>query len=97
MLSFLAQYDVILCPVDPYPAWPHGFTAQEGFPPEGVTAYTKPFSMAGWPSVVVRAGSTVEGLPIGVQVVAGPWREDLALVVAQAIEAALGGWQQPRL
>ena len=95
MLSFLQKYDVILCPVDPYPALPHGITMQDDFPPQGVTAYTKPYSMAGWPSVAVRAGTSPEGLPIGVQIVAGPWREDVALAVAQHIESAFGGWQLP--
>ena len=97
MLGFLKHYDVILCPVDPYPALPHGVTMQDDFPPEGVTAYTKPYSMAGWPSVAVRAGTSPEGLPIGVQVVAGPWQEHVALAVAQYIEMALGGWQQTPL
>jgi amidase len=36
-------------------------------------------------------------LPIGVQVAAGPWREDVALAVAKQIETALGGWQPPPL
>ena len=47
--------------------------------------------------MVVRAGVSPEGLPIGVQVVARPWREDVAVAVAQAIEHVLGGWQPPAL
>jgi hypothetical protein len=38
-----------------------------------------------------------EGLPIGVQVVARPWREDIALALAKQIEAISGGWQAPAL
>ena len=53
--------------------------------------------MCSWPAVVVRAGTSPEGLPCGVQVVAGPWREDVALAAAGAIEEALGGWQAPIL
>ncbi|TMQ20430.1 MAG: hypothetical protein E6J90_16175 [Deltaproteobacteria bacterium] len=45
----------------------------------------------------MRAGTSPEGLPIGVQVVARPWREDVALAAAQHIEATLGGWQAPAL
>jgi amidase len=97
MLDFMRQYDVILCPVDPYPAMPHGLMLQSDINPLGLTSYTKPYSMAGWPSATVRAGSSTEGLPIGVQIVAHPWREDVALVVAQYIESALGGWQRPPL
>ena len=97
LLSFLEKYDVIICPVDPYPAMPHGFTGHTEFDPRGFTSYTKPYSMTGWPSVAVRGGVSSEGLPIGVQVVAPPWREDVALAVAQYIEIALGGWQRPPL
>ena len=93
----MARYDAILCPVDPYPALPHGVTCQSSFDPWGVTAYTKPYSMAGWPSVVVRAGASPEGMPIGVQLVAGPWQEHVALAVAEAVERALGGWRKPPL
>jgi amidase len=95
ILSFLENYDVIVCPVDAYPAQAHGFTTQDSFRPEGLTSYTKPYSLAGLPAVVVRGGDSLEGLPIGVQVVTHSWREDVALAVAQHIETALGGWQRP--
>ena len=36
-----------------------------------------------------------EGMPIGVQLVARPWREDVALAAAAVVEAASGGWQRP--
>jgi len=55
------------------------------------------YNVTGWPSVVVRGGTSPEGLPIGVQVVARPWREDVALAVAQHIESVSGGWQCPPL
>lgn len=97
MLSFLEKYDVIVCPVDAYPSMPHGFTSRDDFRPQGLTSYTKPYSLAGWPSVAVRGGTSPEGLPIGVQVVAHPWCEDVALAVAQHIEMVLGGWQRPPL
>jgi len=95
MLSFLDKYDVILCPVHAYPALPHGGTLSLGrFP--GLS-YTSTYNLTGWPGAVVRGGTSPEGLPIGVQIVARPWREDVALAVAQHIEAALGGWQRPSL
>jgi amidase len=39
-------------------------------------------------------GETATGLPIGVQIVARPWREDVALKVAQLLEETFGGWMQ---
>ena len=47
------------------------------------TSYTSAYNLTGWPGVVVRGGTSPEGLPIGVQVIARPWREDVALAVAQ--------------
>jgi amidase len=54
-------------------------------------------NLTGWPAAVVRAGSTSSGLPIGVQIIAPPWREDVALALAQVLQDALGGWQMPPL
>ena len=44
------------------------------------------YYLTGWPAVVVRGGTSPEGLPIGVQVVARPWREQVALAVMLAIQ-----------
>jgi amidase len=89
MLTFMENYDLVLCLVDHRPAPRHGTKDDLMF------NYTLPYSLTGWPCVVVRAGTSPEGLPIGVQVVARPWREDVALAVAQHIETVLGGWQHP--
>ena len=53
--------------------------------------------MTGWPASVVRAGTSPEGLPIGFQVAALPWREDLVLAVSAFLESRLGGWKHPPL
>ncbi|MGL5114481.1 MAG: AtzE family amidohydrolase [Beijerinckiaceae bacterium] len=47
--------------------------------------YTQPISFIGWPVVVVPTW-TAQGLPIGVQIVAAPGREDIALRIAAALE-----------
>ncbi len=88
MLAFLDSYDVILCPVTAEAAPRHGEGVGSAF------SYTQVFSLTGWPCVVVRGG-TDGHLPIGVQVAARPWREDVALRVAAHLEAELGGWQPP--
>ena len=54
------------------------------------------YNLTGWPAAVVRAGTSPERLPIGVQIVARPWRDDIVLVVARYIEMGFGGWQPPR-
>jgi amidase len=95
MLSFMENYDVILCPVNANPAIPHG-TSRDPDKYPGFS-YTRSYNLTGWPGVVVRGGTSPEGLPIGVQVLARPWRDDVALAVAQYLEQALGGWQCPSL
>ncbi len=95
LLSFLEKYDVILCPVCAKPAWPHSSTITEEQFIAG--SYSITYNLTGWPGVVVRGGTSPEGLPIGIQVVARPWREDVALAVAQHLETVLGGWQRPNL
>jgi amidase len=93
MVRFIERYDAIICPVVAFPAQHHGFIQEKekdlGF------SYCFTYNLTGWPAAVVRGGTSPEGLPIGVQVVARPWREDIALAAAQAIETALGGWQPP--
>jgi amidase len=61
----------------------------------GGIPYTLTWSLLGNPAVVVRAGTTPDGLPVGVQVAAPPWREDLALAAASIVERASGGWRPP--
>jgi len=46
----------------------------------------------GLPSVVVPAGRTLSGLPIGVQIIGRPYEERTVLAAAKLIEEALGGW-----
>jgi amidase len=95
MLGFMSDYDAILCPTAAFPACLHG----ESFEEKNRLAfsYCGAYNMTGWPGVVVRGGTSDDGLPIGVQVVARPWREDVALALASRLESALGGWQKPAL
>jgi len=91
MLAFMESYDVLLCPVSATPATRHDDPDGPDF------TYTFAHNLTGWPGAVVRCGMSAEGLPIGVQIVAHPWREDVALAVAQYLETNLGGWQSPSL
>ena len=98
MLDWIKAYDVFVCPVANKPAQPidqEPNTPGFGAPGTG-WQYTGVFNSTGWPSVVVRCGSSADGkLPIGVQVVAAPWREDLCLAVASYLESKSGGWKRP--
>lgn len=91
LLHWIQDIDLIVCPVMPQPAIRHGESSEPWF---GDT-YADVHNLTGWPAAAVRAGTSPEGLPIGVQLVAAPWREDVALAAAAVVEAATGGWQPP--
>jgi amidase len=91
LLRWVQDVDLIVCPAMPQPAIRHGESSASWF---GDT-YSDVHNLTGWPAVVVRGGTSSEGLPIGVQLIAPPWREDVALAGARVVEAATGGWQAP--
>lgn len=94
ILGFMKDYDVLLSPTMPTPALPHGEIRSERLV-HG--SYTRPHNVTGWPATVVRGGTSPEGMPIGIQIVARPWREDVAIAVAMVIESSLGGWKSPNI
>ena len=57
-------------------------------------SYTSQYNTTGWPAGVVRCGTSTEapGLPLGIQVVAQPWRDDIVLAAMALIEREAGGW-----
>jgi aspartyl-tRNA(Asn)/glutamyl-tRNA(Gln) amidotransferase subunit A len=85
--ALLRDHDVILSPTTSIAAPP-----REGQDPVEVakllTANTAPFNLTGLPAISVPCGFTQAGLPIGLQLAAGPWREALLLRVASAYEHA---------
>jgi amidase len=87
MLAFMETVEIVVCPTAPTPAPLHG----EGL--DTMFSYTLPYSLTGQPAVVVPAGRTRDGLPIGVQVVGRAWREDQAVAAARTVETAVGGWR----
>jgi aspartyl-tRNA(Asn)/glutamyl-tRNA(Gln) amidotransferase subunit A len=90
MLELFANVDAILAPATPCTAPAIG---QQTFKLDGVELsvranlgiYTQPISFIGLPVVAVPV--PLKPMPIGVQVIAPPWREDVALRIAHALEA----------
>lgn len=95
MLAFMKNYDAILSPTAPFAACDHGetFTRKN----KDAFAYTSAYNMTGWPGTVVRYGTTADNLPIGVQIVSKPWREDVSLAIALDLEKISGGWKKPNI
>lgn len=98
MLKLFEEVDILLAPSTPCRAPALG---QKTFVLDGETLlvrpnlglFTQPISFVGLPVAAVPVWLD-EGLPLGVQVIAPPWREDLALKVAQAL-ADLGTARAP--
>ncbi len=93
-LQELNDYPVLLCPVASIPAWRHGERSWtiEGRTVEYLDAvrYTQWFNALGAPAVVVPVGHSPEGLPIGVQITARPFEDEVALGVAAIVDRAFG-------
>ena len=89
MLEMFKSVDVILAPATPCVAPKLG---QSTFVLDGVELpvranigiHTQPISFIGLPVVAVPV--PLEPMPIGVQIIAAPWREDIALRVAYALQ-----------
>jgi amidase len=84
MYEFGNRFDAVLSPVASQPAVPHGTSIDDavfrGY------SYTMTHNLTGWPAAVVRCGTSKDGLPIGLQIAANPWREDVALAIARVLE-----------
>jgi len=91
MARFHARYDLLLSPTMPVTAIPAGIDFPEG---KGMTdwtdwsPFTYPFNMTGQAALSVPCGFDSGGLPIGLQMVAARFRDDLVLRAAAAYQAA---------
>ena len=91
VMELFKSVDVIIAPATPCVAPKLGQTT---FVLDGVElpvranigVHTQPISFIGLPVVAVPV--PLEPMPIGVQIIAAPWREDIALRVAHALERA---------
>jgi AtzE family amidohydrolase len=89
VLELFSDVDVILAPATPCTA---PLIGQQTFVLDGVELpvranlgiYTQPISFIGLPVVAVPVA--LDPLPIAIQIITAPWREDIALRVAHALE-----------
>ncbi|MCB1332613.1 MAG: AtzE family amidohydrolase [Roseivivax sp.] len=89
--ALFAQADVLLAPATPCTApmlgekWLDLGAERVPLRPN-IGVFTQPISAIGLPVVAVPVWLAGATLPIGVQVIAAPWREDVALRVARLLE-----------
>ncbi|HEY1942235.1 MAG TPA: amidase family protein, partial [Roseiarcus sp.] len=91
VLEIFRDVDVVLAPATPTRAPRIGqrtfvLDGQEMLVRPNMGLFTQPISFIGLPVCAVPVWTDGERLPIGVQVIAPPWREDLALRVARTLE-----------
>jgi amidase len=94
MLREMERYAILLCPVASIPAFRHG---ERSWMVEGrevayldAVRHTQWFNVLAGPAAVVPVGQSPEGLPIGVQLVARPWEDEVALAAAGVLDRAFG-------
>ena len=99
LVEWMEHTPLIVAPVGATPAYEHGThkltVGERNLSTFRAFSYSQTFNVFDLPVVVVPAGRSLEGLPLGVQIIGGPFAEDTVLAAAAIIEEALGGWQMP--
>lgn len=89
MRLFFEKYDLLLSPTLPVPAFDVGLNVPPKFPDANIiswVSYTYPFNLTGYPAASVPAGFTNDGLPVGLQIVAGPLKETDIFAASATLE-----------
>ncbi len=110
----LLDWDVLVCPVAPIPAFSHHLPDDQKFGYNiynkpllvdgrainywtGCASYTAPFNLTGHPVVVIPAGFSSDGMPIGLQLVGARGKDRALLEMAEMINQAAGTYRPPEL
>jgi Asp-tRNA(Asn)/Glu-tRNA(Gln) amidotransferase A subunit family amidase len=99
LVQWMAETPLLIAPVGATPAYAHGThkikVGDLTMSTFRAFSYSQTFNVFDLPVVVIPAGRTAAGLPIGVQIVGRPFAEETVLAAAAIVEEALGGWQAP--
>lgn len=103
--NLFRDWDIVLCPVTPAPAFPHENRAweQRELVVDGRTLrygdqfhWVGPATLCGLPATALPAGLSPEGLPVGLQAI-GPFLEDRTPIrFAELVEKEFGGFVPPQ-
>ncbi len=91
MADFFEQYDLLITPTNPVPAFPLRQKPQEidGIPVDAtrnLACLTMPFNLYGGPAATVPCGFSSKGLPVGLQIAAAVGRDDMVIRASAAFE-----------
>ena len=88
--QMMEDVDALLTPATPTPPL-------RGLTSTGDAAFNAPWSLAGFPTMNIPSGLTIDGLPLGIQLVGKPYDEARLLSVAHYCESALPFDEEPPL
>jgi len=97
LLRWMESTPIIIAPVGSIVAFAHG-TRRAEIEGQSISvfrafSYSQTYNVFDLPVVTVPVAQTVEGLPMGVQIIGRPHEEELVLMVAAMVEGELGGWR----
>jgi aspartyl-tRNA(Asn)/glutamyl-tRNA(Gln) amidotransferase subunit A len=87
---FFEGFDLLLSPTLPIAGVAAGVAIPPALADRNIVTwvcYTYPFNLTGQPAASIPAGFTAAGLPVGLQIVARPWREEDLFTAAAAFES----------
>ncbi len=103
--ALFAEFDTVLCPVTPTPAFPHDHDPDllgrridvDGveYPYLDQLVWAGLATMPGLPATAVPAGGAPEGLPVGVQLIGPAFEDRTPLRLAELLEQRIGGFRAP--
>lgn len=84
--EILSEYDFILAPASPTPAWDLGKMDNDPVAMYLADVFTVQANMAGIPAISLPIGENLDGLPVGAQLMAGRFEEEKLLAFSQKVE-----------
>ncbi|USX56188.1 amidase [Lentzea sp. HUAS12] len=101
-----AEFDAVVCPVTPTPAFPHDHSPDPMRRLIDVDGAEHPYfdqlvwaglaTTPGLPATAIPAGRSPEGLPVGVQLIGPAFEDRTPLRLAELLEREIGGFEAPR-
>jgi Asp-tRNA(Asn)/Glu-tRNA(Gln) amidotransferase A subunit family amidase len=97
LLQWMDTAPLIIAPIGSVTAFEHGArrvsVSGQSISVFRAFAHSRVANVLGLPSVAIPAGRDASGLPIGVQVIGSPFKEETVIRAAAIIEESIGGWK----
>ncbi|MFJ5927066.1 amidase [Kitasatospora sp. NPDC092948] len=104
--QLFAEYDAVVCPITPTPAYPHDHDPDPLKRRLDIDGVERPYfdqlvwagvaTMPGLPATAVPTGPSPEGLPVGVQIIGPRFEDRTPLRLAELLEREIGGFRAPK-